>query len=88
MISILDEIGYNVVPFQILKAVNFKVPQKRERLILVGIRKDININYEYPNPYKKTYNLSDALKKGELYDCDVPESEGVKYPKSKKEVLE
>ena len=48
MISILDEIGYNVVPYQVLKAVNFKVPQKRERLIIVGIRKDINVKYEYP----------------------------------------
>ena len=88
MISILDEIGYNVVPFQVLKAINYKVPQKRERLILVGIRKDINIKYEYPKPYKKIYNLSDALKKGELFDSDVPESEGVIYPKRKKEVLD
>ncbi len=88
MISILDEIGYNVVPFQVLKAINYKVPQKRERLILVGIRKDISIKYEYPKPFNKIYNLKDALKKGELFDCDVPESIGAKYPKSKKDVLD
>lgn len=88
MISILDEIGYNVVPYQILKAINFKVPQKRERLILVGIRKDIHLGFDYPKPYKKIFTLSDALKKGELFNCDVPHSDGVNYPKRKKEVLE
>lgn len=88
MKSILNEIGYNVVPIQVLKAINFKVPQKRERLILVGIRKDIDIQYEYPTPYKKVYNLSEALKKGELFNCDVPKSIGAKYPASKEAVLD
>jgi DNA (cytosine-5)-methyltransferase 1 len=59
MISILNEIGYNVVPVEVLKAIKYKVPQKRERLILVGIRKDIDIKYEYPKPCKKIYNLKD-----------------------------
>ena len=66
MISILDEIGYRVVPIQVLKAVNYRVPQKRERLILVGIRKDINCEFIYPKPYPQIYTLKDALKKGEL----------------------
>ena len=88
MISILNEIGYNVVPVQVLKAVNYRVPQKRERLILVGIRKDIELQYEYPKPYKKVYNLRDALKKGELFDSIVPKSLGANYPKSKIEVLD
>ena len=87
MISILDEIGYNVMPVQVLKAIHYNVPQKRERLILVGIRKDIDLKYEYPKPSKKIFNLIDALKKGELYDSDVPKSGGSKYPKSKEEVL-
>ena len=88
MISILDEIGYDVVPVQVLKAINYKVPQKRERLILVGVRKDVNTIYSYPKPHKKIYNLSDALKKGELYDCKVPKSKGSLYPEHKKEVLD
>jgi DNA (cytosine-5)-methyltransferase 1 len=88
MVSILDEIGYNIVPVQVLKAVNYKVPQKRERLIMVGIRKDLPFEFEYPKPYKKIYTLADALKKGELFDSDVPFSEGTKYPKRKKEVLD
>lgn len=88
MISILDEIGYRVMPVQVLKAINYKVPQKRERLILVGVRKDISIDFEYPKPYKKIYTLADALKKGELYNTDVPSSIGSKYPNSKKEILD
>ena len=88
MISILDEIGYNVVPVKVLKAINYKVPQKRERVILVGVRKDIDLKYEYPKPHNKIYNLIDALKKGELYDCNVPKSNGSRYPEHKRLVLD
>jgi len=88
MISVLDEIGYKVVPVQVLKAINYRVPQKRERLILIGIRKDIDLNYEYPKPHSKIFTLKDALKKGELFNTDVPKSDGAKYPISKKKVLD
>lgn len=88
MISILDEIGYHVVPVKVLKAINYRVPQKRERLILVGIRKDIDIKFSYPEAHKKVLNLSDALKKGSLYPSDVPKSVGATYPAYKKEVLD
>ena len=86
MISILDEIGYKVVPVEVLKAIHYNVPQKRERLFLVGVRKDIDVEYKYPKPYNKIYNLKDALKKGVLYDSDVPKSPGSKYPEHKKQV--
>jgi DNA (cytosine-5)-methyltransferase 1 len=88
MLSVLDDIGYNVVPVQVLKATQYRVPQKRERLVLVGIRKDIEISYEYPKPHNKIFNLEDALKKGSLYNTDVPLSDGAKYPTSKKNVLD
>lgn len=88
MISILDEIGYKVMPIQVLKAINYNVPQKRERLILVGVRKDIDINFDYPKAFRKIYTLEDALKKGELFDSDVPESKGTQYPESKKKILD
>lgn len=88
MISILDEIGYRVIPVEVLKAIYYRVPQKRERLILVGVRKDVNIDFKYPKPNKKIYNLKDALKKGELFNCDVPKSKGATYPEYKKKVLD
>ncbi|MEQ9166261.1 MAG: DNA (cytosine-5-)-methyltransferase [Fulvivirga sp.] len=88
MKSILDEIGYRVVDPKILKAIFYKVPQKRERLILVGVRKDIDIDFLFPKPYKKIYNLKDALKKGELFSSDVPKSQGTTYPTRKREILD
>jgi DNA (cytosine-5)-methyltransferase 1 len=88
MKSILDEIGYHVIPPKILKAIFYKVPQKRERLLLVGIRKDLDSHlFEFPKPHKKIYCLKDALKKGDLFPKDVPGSPGQQYPKTKKEVL-
>lgn len=88
MISVLDEIGYRVVPVQVLKAIHYNVPQKRERLFIIGVRKDIDIEYQYPKPSNKIYNLSDALKKGTLYQTDVPKSDGAKYPEHKRKVLD
>lgn len=89
MISILDEIGYNVITPRIFKTIFYKVPQKRERVLIVGIRKDLNHHlFEFPKPFKKIYTIKDALKKSDLYSCDVPVSPGSKYPKSKKVVLD
>lgn len=89
MKSILNEIGYHVLPPRVLKAIFYKVPQKRERLLIVGIRKDLdNSLFEFPKPYSKLYTLKDALKKGDLYRTDVPKSLGQLYPMSKKQVLD
>ncbi len=89
MISILDEIGYHVITPRIFKTIFYKVPQKRERVLIVGIRKDLNHHlYEFPKPFKKVFTLKDALKKGDLFDSDVPQSPGSKYPSGKKDVLE
>lgn len=87
MVSILDDLGYNVIPPRVLKAIYHKVPQKRERLIIVAMRKDLSLSFDFPRQDKKIYTLRDALKKGELFDTDVPFSQGQSYPKRKKEIL-
>ena len=87
--SVLSELGYTIIEPRVLKAVFYKVPQKRERLIIVGIRNDLinKAEFKWPSPYKRIMLLKDALKKGILYDTDVPESGGQKYPKRKAEIL-
>ena len=87
----LKDIGYTVIEPRILKAMYYKVPQKRERLIIVGVRNDLAQHidkFQFPERYHKVLTVSDAFRKGELYNCDVPKSEGVEYPKRKKEIME
>jgi DNA (cytosine-5)-methyltransferase 1 len=87
--AVIDELGYELVTPKILKAVFYRVPQKRERLLLVCIRKDLaeNVVFQWPSPYQRIMTVRDALKSGDLYPDDVPNSQGQKYPKRKAEIL-
>jgi DNA (cytosine-5)-methyltransferase 1 len=87
--SIIDDLGYTLIEPQVLKAIFYRVPQKRERLFLVGIRNDLLrfATFAWPSKYHKILVLKDALKAGELYDIDVPHSDGQSYPKRKREIL-
>ena len=46
IIKEFEDSGYNV-SFKLLNAVDFGVPQKRERVIIVGIRKDLNTIFDF-----------------------------------------
>lgn len=54
--------GYNVY-YKLLNAKNYGVPQDRERVIIVGFRKNLNIHdFEFPLPRNYTVTLKEALK--------------------------
>lgn len=44
-----EEVGYKV-QYKLMKAVEFGVPQRRERVIIVGVRNDIICDFNYPEP--------------------------------------
>ena len=47
IIKEFEESGYDV-KYTILRAVEFGVPQKRERVIIVGFRKDLKVQFSFP----------------------------------------
>ena len=89
IMNVIDEIGYEPVRPEVLRAMFYRVPQKRERLFLVAIRKDLSkyVEFKYPSKYPRIFTVRDALKSGELFSQDVPASDGQVYPKRKKEIL-
>ena len=53
----LSEAGYKV-KYQVVNSADFGVPQKRLRVFIVGVRKDIDIEYVFPKPIMNKENYS------------------------------
>jgi len=59
-----NDLGYYVPEPQIMNAKNFGVPQNRERIYIVGFRKDTKVNdFEYPKPINKKVSFKDVKEK-------------------------
>lgn len=55
-----DSLGYNL-HHTVLNSKNFGVPQNRERVFIVGIRKDLPNNFRFPIGWKLDKRLKDVL---------------------------
>ena len=53
-LSAMNEVGYNVV-HKLLNASDYGVPQNRQRVFFVGVRKDLGVNFIFPPKQKKEH---------------------------------
>jgi len=59
-----NDLNYYVPEPQIMNAKDFGVPQQRERIYIVGFRKDLGITeFEYPTPIDKKVTFSEVKEK-------------------------
>jgi DNA (cytosine-5)-methyltransferase 1 len=81
IVSEFDKIGYNVI-YQVFKCEEYGVPQSRERLIILGIKKDnpYGWNLSFPKPLNTKpnmlsivkYNMTGAVKVEADWFKDIP----------------
>lgn len=65
-------LAYNVL-FRVLNAADFGVPQRRERIVFVGFRTDLGVEWSFPNP---THSI-DALIWDQVHTIDYWERNSV-----------
>lgn len=53
IIKEFEDSGYDVT-YAVLNSANYGVPQKRERVIIVGFRKDLEVKFEFPSTILET----------------------------------
>lgn len=80
IVSELENLGYKVA-YKVMRAQFLDVPQKRERLIIFGIRSDIASEIFFPVEKDYTITMRAALK-------GVPKSPGQSYTKAKRKIME
>lgn len=62
----VEEMGY-AATYKVVNAVDYGVPQRRERLIMIGVRNDLNVYFSFP----KSIPISEKQKL--KYVLDIPE---------------
>lgn len=79
ILGVLESLGYKI-QYQVLNAAYYGVGQKRERVVIIGTRNDLDISFSYPAPEAEMTTLRQALK-------DCPISIGEEYSDKKRAVL-
>ena len=70
-----ENAGYDVY-IKLLNAADFSVPQDRKRVFYIGFRRDLGIDFKFPQPHSLRTTLSEAI--GDLHDTVIPAKENNK----------
>lgn len=81
MLNIFEDEGYSI-QYKVLNAWDYGVPQKRERLITIGIRKDLNLTFNWPKPYSYKPVIRDVK-----LDVNPGPEECVRYSEYKSKIM-
>lgn len=73
--------GQYIMNHSVLNSNHYGVAQKRERVIIVGVRSDIHIQFSYPEKHTYKPVLRDVL-------VNVPNSPGASYPEPKRRIFD
>lgn len=80
MLRILGNLGYRV-EYRILRAQYLDVAQKRERLVIIGVKKDRTLPIAFPKEQNYTISIREAL-------LNVRPSIGQKYTDAKRQIMQ
>jgi DNA (cytosine-5)-methyltransferase 1 len=80
IIEMFENSGKYKLYHKVLNSKNYGVPQKRERVIIIGVKASIKNEFTYPEENPNMVYLKDILK-------DVPDSPGSVYPQRKAEIM-
>lgn len=80
IMDVFDDIGYHVT-YKVLKATDYNVAQKRERIFIIGVKRTWSHGFRFPAPLEYKPVLRDVLQ-------NVPPSPGKTYPPRKKEIMD
>lgn len=73
IIQQFEDCGYNLT-LTLVNAADYGVPQDRKRVFYIGFRKDLKIDFKFPNPTtpnaKDKLTMKDAI--GDLVDTPIP----------------
>lgn len=74
--SCIEGAGYDI-NYSVMNALNYGVPQNRNRIYIVAFRKDLNLKgFKFPEPFELTKHVEDILEP----ECMIPEKMYVNRP--------